>query len=372
MSTELVDRPFAGSRRGPERAEFVHAGERILLGVGPLVALLLLFVFLARIHELGVDFHSVYYPAVTRWLHGGSPYAVTQHEIRSAAAFVYPAASVLLLVPFGLIGRGAGQTIYVVVCMACVPATLWVLDVRDWRVYGIASLWLPVYSGWQSGNVTLPLVLLVALAWRYRDRPVAAGLIAATAISIKPFVWPLALWLLATRRVRASAWTLAWAVAINLIAWWLVGFDEIRAYLRVSRELTDALWRGGYSMLAVAHHLGLGRGMGDMLLLCLSALVGIALVYLGIVKRDERAALTAAVALMLVASPLVRSHYFALLLVPMALCRPRIAAIWALPVLMWPLPPTGDLLDWQVVLAWVVAGACLVVCFRTPRALPVR
>ena len=366
MSIEAAHRPSAAFRRTSGHG-LGRAGEQIVLGAVPLVVLGLLFLFLVDHNKLGVDFHYVYYPAVLRWLHGGDPYQVTHRELVHAAAFVYPALSLVVFAPLGLIGRGAAETIYVVTCLACVPATLRVLNVRDWRVYGITLLWLPVYAGWQSGNVTLPLVLLVALAWRYRDRPVVVGAISAVAISIKPFVWPLALWLLATRRVRATAWTLAWAVGINLVAWWLVGFREISAYVRVSGQLTDALWRGGYSMLAVAHHLGLGRGAGDLLLFSGSAALGLAILYLGAYRHDERAALTATVALMLVASPLVRSHYFALLLVPMALYRPRLDWLWALPVLMWPLPPTGDLYDWQIVLGWALAGACLASCIRTLR-----
>ena len=47
-----------------------------------------------------------------------------------------------------------------------------------------------------------------------------------------------------------------------------------------------------------------------------------------------------AVALMLVASPLVWSHYFVLLLVPLALARPRLDAVWFAAVAMWICPPS--------------------------------
>jgi hypothetical protein len=347
------------------REAWITAFERVMLAFVPAVTTVLLAVFLFKIHAIAVDFRSAYYPAAHRLLHGGNPYAITPSEIRAGTAFVYPALSAVAFAPFALLHRGAGEVIYMLLCIACVPATLHVLNVRDWRIYGVTLLWLPIYSAWQTANVTLPLMLLVALTWRYRDRPLASGLLAAVAISLKPFIWPLALWLLVTRRFKATAATVGWAAAINLVAWWIVGFNQIHAYLVLSGRVTDALWRGGYSMLAVAHHLGLGRGAGEALLLVVSAGVAAALVYNGAIKRDERAALTLAIVLMLVASPLVWSHYFSLLLVPIAISRPRMSRMWLAPLLMWPCPPSFAVAGWHQVLAWTVAVCCVVVCLRT-------
>lgn len=358
MSATVItpQRPRSQERR---RGDLERAATHTMLGVGPVAACVLLFLFQIKIHAVAVDFRSAYYPAAVRLLHGGNPYAVTHAQVLAGTAFVYPALSAALFAPFGLLSRGAGQVLYMLVCIACVPATLRTLDVRDWRVYGIVLYWLPIYGGWQTGNVTLPLMLLIALAWRYRDRPVLTGLITAAAISLKPFVWPLGLWLLATRRWKAAAWALAWGALFNLLAWGLVGFNEIHTYLKLSGQVTDALYRGGYSMLAIAHHLGLDRGAGKALLLFVSAAAAVALIYKGFIKRDERAALTFAVTLMLVASPLVWTHYFSLLLIPVALYRPRLGWIWALPILMWPLPPTTKVVGWQDALGWGVAIACL-------------
>jgi alpha-1,2-mannosyltransferase len=367
VSAEVLTRPLTPSPTPsptPRRADLKRAAEQALLGVGPIVASLLLLAFQFKIHAVAVDFHSAYYPAAQRLLHGASPYAVTHRQIVAGTAFVYPALSAVAFAPFALLGRSVGQLVYMLVCVACVPATLRTLNVRDWRVYGIALLWLPVYSGWQSANVTLPLVFLVALAWRYRDRPLVAGLITAAAISIKPFVWPLALWLLATRRFRAAAWMLVCGLVFNLLAWAIVGFSEIHTYLRLSGEVTDALWRGGYSMLAVAHHLGFSRGVGEALLLVVSAAVGAGVIYMGFFKHREREALTLAVALMLVASPLVWIHYFVLLLVPLAIMRPRFSAVWTVPLALWVLPAAMVVAGWQLAVAWLAVGACFFALLR--------
>jgi hypothetical protein len=210
---------------------------------------------------------------------------------------------------------------------------------------------------------------MIALAWRHRDRPWVAGVLTAAAISIKPFVWPLALWLLATRRWKAAAWALASGVAFNLLAWGLVGFNEISTFLHLSSEDTRALWKGGYSVLAVAHHLGLGRPAGEGLLLAAASAAAAMLVYVAAVKRRERDAFVVAIVLMLLASPLLWAHYFALLLVPLALYRPRLGVAWALPVLMWPMPPRQPVYGWEEALAWGITATLLILAVRTPRRL---
>ena len=73
-----------------------------------------------------------------------------------------------------------------------------------------------------------------------------------------------------------------------------------------------------------------------------------------LVARDGRlthrdrdvATLTLALAAGLAASPIVWAHYFLLLLVPLALARPRLSALWAVPLAYYPLGetawPAGD------------------------------
>lgn len=333
--------------------------ERIIYGLMPALATLALIVYVFTLHSVAADFHDAYYPAARRLLDGTNPYAVTPAQISGGLGFVYPALSALVFAPFALLSSGVASATDMLLGVACVPAILWTLSVRDWRIYGVVMLSLPVFDGWQSGNLTLPLTLMVALGWRHRDRPLVIGLLTAAAISIKPFIWPLGLWLLATRRWKAAVWALASGVGLNLLAWGLVGFNEISTFIHLSSEDTKALWQGGYSMLAVAHHLGWGRSTGELLLLATSVSAAAILVYLGAVKRREQDAFVIAVLLMLLASPLLWAHYFALLLIPIALSYPRLGVMWVLPILMWPMPPRQPVRGWDEALAWGLTAVCV-------------
>jgi hypothetical protein len=220
----------------------------------------------------------------------------------------------------------------------------------------VTLVWLPVCAGWLTANESLFMALGLAGAWRWRDRPGLAGFLTAAMISLKPLLWPLALWLLATRRWRASAHTLVWGILLNALAWWVVGFGEIGSYLRAVRADTDSGWRLGFGVPAVLGHLGEGRTAGVALMVLLSVALVAALLHSGLVRGNQVEALTLTVALAIVSSPLLWGHYLALLLVPLALRRPRLDWTWVLPVLLWVAPPDVHVHLWQAVVFWIVAG----------------
>jgi len=356
-----------GSATHPRpQAERSRALEHLLLGAVPLGLTLWLVVASVSSHWVAQDFSLAYYPAAHRLLAGGNPYAASHAQILNGAAFVYPALSAVLMAPLALFSTGTADHLYTLLCLAMVPGTLRMLGVRDWRVYGVAVLWFPIVIGWQGENISVPLMFMVAAAWRFRDRPIVAGLIVAAAVSVKPFVWPLGLWLLATRRYRAAAWTILFGAGLNGLAWGIVGFSRIGTYLHLAGEDTRALWRGGYSLLAASGHLGLSRAGGEVMLVLAALLLAAVIVHQGFVRQRQREAFVLTVALMLVASPLVWIHYFVLLLVPLALVRPRFSWPWAIPVAMWLLPPATSVTDWQLALAWALTAACFACILRQP------
>lgn len=337
-------------RRGAARA----AGHSVFVVI-PALLMAWVLVFVWNYQRQAVDFRLQFLPAGLAVLHGASPYGAINTPIHPATAFPYPAATGLLFALFAMIPSAASGTLYVALCIAAPLAALRALDVRDVRLYGFVLVLDPVFVGWQTANLTLPLVLGVALIWRYRDRPALAGALTALLVSLKPFLWPLALWLIATRRDRAVLVALAAGVVINLIAWAIVGFDQVRALVRVTVAVTNTFHRWGYSTVAIAMHLGASRAVATGLAALAAAGLAAACIVAGRRGRD-RLALLVACDLVLAASPIVWSHYFALMIVPLAILSPRLSAAWVLQLAFWCCPVT-EAATWQCLVALLVTVA---------------
>ena len=83
--------------------------------------------------------------------------------------------------------------------------TLCVLEIRDVRCYAAALLWVPTISGVLLGNVSIPLAFALAVVWRYRDAVWPPAVALGLAVSAKLLLWPMFVWMLATRRLRTAA-----------------------------------------------------------------------------------------------------------------------------------------------------------------------
>jgi hypothetical protein len=364
VPTEPIAAPGVTPVAG-RRAAIQHS----LFGLLPVLVCSFIVYEMVRGNIVAVDFRDAYRVAGHRLLEGMSPYSWTHAQIAGGEVFVYPALAGLLMVPFALLPSSAGALLVSALCAGAAAATLRVLEVRDWRLYGLTLVWPWVVAGWQTGNLTLLLGLGIALTWRYRNRPAVAGCLVALLVSLKPFTVPMALWLLATRRYAALAWAVAAGLIMNLAAWGIVGFDQIRGYVQLSSSVTHALQRTGYGAISVAEHAGLGGSAG--LILELGA-TGALLVLLLVAARHRRdlLALTATILLMLVAWPLVWSHYFALLLVPVAVAYPRLNRAWLLPLLLWGCA-VRSAVTWQIVVTWTVAALICLEIGRAPRQVEV-
>ena len=56
-----------------------------------------------------------------------------------------------------------------------VGLALWLVGVRDWRVYGAAALWPQVIGEIRISHLTPVLCLLAAIVWRTGTRPFDQG-----------------------------------------------------------------------------------------------------------------------------------------------------------------------------------------------------
>jgi alpha-1,2-mannosyltransferase len=335
------------------RRAWIRLGQLGLFVAAPILVTLVIFGEALSSNMFAGDFAQGPWVAGGRVLSGLTPYVgIHSPVIQAGAVFDYPALAAVLAVPFSFLPQTLASVLFTGICIAAVVATLRLFEIRDWRVYGAAFFWPPVTSGLGTANLTLLLVLGLAAAWRHRDRPFVAGALVAVLISVKVFVWPVAFWLLATRRYRALAWALACGLVVNVMAWTIVGFDQIPRYVRLIQAVTRTVDDRGYSVMRFV------GGNASPVALAIALALATALIAASFVlaRRDrDSGAFAFCVLASLVASPLVWLHYFALLLLPVALVHRRLSAWWLLPMLLG-FPVTRPHL-WEALVALGVAAA---------------
>jgi alpha-1,2-mannosyltransferase len=304
-------------------------------------------------HSFAIDFHYAFWPAGQKVLHGLTPYvATTSPLVKDGVAFVYPAPGALLFAVLALIPHALADVIFTAISLVAATGVLWILRIRDWRLYGLILLWPSVLSGWQTANLSLLIAFGIAAVWRLRDRPRASGAIVGLLVALKMFAWPLGLWLLATRRYAAVGWGLATVTVVNVFSWAVLGFNQLHAYETLASAVTKVEEKTAYTPLALVWRLGASLTVAQLIAVALAAATAIHCVRQGRRGRDV-SSLLLAIGVSLLATPIVWRHYFALFLVPLAIVRPRFSAIWLLPLLLLPTPVTSPLL-WQLVLTLVV------------------
>lgn len=270
-----------------------------------------------------VDFH-VYRLAAEDIAAGESPYPW----------FAYPPLSALGAIPFTVLSAAAADLAVKALLVAGVFGVLAIAGVRDWRCYPLAILWPPVNAAVQTGNITIPLAIAAVLLWRFRARPLAAGLSLGSSVAAKFVLWPLWLWLVAVRRYAAASWSVASAVAITLVTWALVDFGALFEYPDRLRRVNEDTAGTGYTLETLARDLGAGSVSARVLMATVAVALLVSVVVVGR-RGAELRSFVLAIAAALACSPILWLHYFALLLVPVALVRPRLGLIWFVPLGMW-------------------------------------
>jgi hypothetical protein len=197
-----------------------------------------------------------------------------------------------------------------------------------------------------------------ALAWRHRDRARYVGPSLGLSLAAKIIVWPLLVWLAATRRFVAAALSLAVGLTTVAITWAAIGFDGLREYPSVLGRLQEIEEPDGYTVYALALDLGVPAGVARVMGLALALGLLAGAVVAGR-RGDDRRAFVLAIAAALAATPIVWLHYFALLLVAVAVAQPRLGPAWFVPLLMYASTGTGNGTTLQT--AVTIAAAALTV-----------
>src|SRR5487761_884598 len=214
--------------------------EWTLLGVLP-VLLVLAFALGARHHQPAFDFRAIW-QAGRDVAHGHNPYPTVAGIPSNPAAqhdeFIYPAVVAVAMVPFGI---AAG--VFVAILVASVAATLRVLGVRDWRCYGVAFASIPVLESIRLGALSPLLALGVAGVWVARDRRWRLPAIVAAVVLAKLFLWPLFVWLLATRRLGAAVRAALLSAVVGGLGWAVVGVGALGSYPALLAKMSAVQFR---------------------------------------------------------------------------------------------------------------------------------
>jgi hypothetical protein len=356
----------------PSHASLKLAAERLLLGILPPLLLVLLVAarYLIGKH-LGFDYRPLW-EASRHVLHGASPYPPPHAwALHNEQQFVYPPIAALMAAPLAAFPFGVAAALLAIVELAATGLTLRVLGVRDWRCYGVVLLWYPVIQNILVGSITSLLALGLAVAWRYRDDRRVAPLVVAALVATKVFLWPLLVWLAATRRAVAAVWAFAVAGLGVLLSWAAIGFAGFTSYPHLLDELSRLEQWKSYSMVALGLALGLSSGDARAVALTTCALVVAAILLLRLRKPSadaDRNAFVLAVVAAFLFTPIVWTHYLALLIVPIAITRRTLSPLWFVPLAMWVTPGQSDGRAWQVVVGLSIWLVVLVASLHSARA----
>jgi hypothetical protein len=221
--------------------------------------------------------------------------------------------------------------------VAALAGACLLMPVEAWirlTVFGLAALSFAVLRDLALGNVSVLLLLPLAVTWRWLDRPVGS-VAQALAMAIRPMLGVMLVWQLLRRRWQALAWTLASGVTLGLLTLPFVGLAGYGDYVVVLRNLTDVTGvEHNLDLGSLALGLGAGPSVASLFLVAgyamAAAAVGLSL------RRDPETGFHVCVTASLLLSPLLWDHYLAMLVLPAAFLAQR-GRPWALalPLLSW-------------------------------------
>jgi hypothetical protein len=337
------------SRREGIRAALERSLPYLLFAALPAVVAVAMFAIALRSGPLALDFHQELYPGAKEIIAGNNPFPAEGTDLTRGENYVWPPLAGLLVSPLTVLPPTVADVAIGLLGLACIGAALWLVGVRDWRVYGATALWPQVIGEIRISHLTPLLCLLAAIVWRYRDSTVRSGLALGLAGALKFFLWPVGLWLLAVRNTRAALLAAAFAAGSFLL---LVPFTGLDEFARLMIDLGRAFDQDSYSPFGLLVQLGASDALARGVTLALGA------VLLGFMWR--RRSFAFAIAASLVLAPIVWLDYYALAAVPLAISRPRLSAIWFLPLITWGLPSSGIATDAYSGVGRVLLAFCVV------------
>ena len=208
----------------------------VTFAVVPLAATIAGCVFYWQHGSFAGDFHRTIYPQAQDLVQGRPVFDPPNAPI-TGNNHLFSVTAVLAATPLTLLRPEVADITMTVLIAVATIVTLGVLRVRDWRVYGLVFRWPPVISALQTGNLTIFIGLAAAFAWRTRQRRLLPGAFVGLAFALKLFPWPLAVWLIATRRYAAALIAAAVGMASVLL---ILPFGDIGGYFTLVKRNGEA------------------------------------------------------------------------------------------------------------------------------------
>jgi hypothetical protein len=292
----------------------------------------------------GFDF-AAYYTAALRLARGDDIYLGYTLEGPFSPGFfglyLYAPPLAAFTLPFTILSQDASVALWFVIRIGLLMLGCAILPVRPAvRLYtfAVAAISFPVLIDLNLGNVSVVVMVLLAVTWRWLDRPLGSVALAA-AMSVRPTLGLVLIWWLLRRAWRPIVWALAAGVVMIVATLPFVGVDSYIQYLTVLRNVSE--------MTGVQNNLDLGTtvlrfGLGPILAtIALYAGYALAIVAMLVSLRyDREASFMVTIGAAMLLAPLLWDHYLATLVLPAALLAER-GRMWglALPLLAWLPPP---------------------------------
>ncbi len=116
-----------------------EVGTVALFGVAPIVALSTMLVIGLDTDSIAADFHHELYPQTEEMLAGRNPYPSPDWDPTAAPNFIWPPAAAALAAPLTLLPLEAADIVIAALGLVVFALSLWLVGVRDWRVYGATA-----------------------------------------------------------------------------------------------------------------------------------------------------------------------------------------------------------------------------------------
>lgn len=273
------------------------------------------------------DFRA-FYEGGRDYLHLRSPYiSGSLADLTTRQNFVYPLPTAALLAPVSLIPYHLASALFVVLSGVLLVAAVYMVGVRDPRCYCAVLIGAPAFDGLQIGTISPILVFVLAVIWRYRDKAWVASLALSILVLTKIFLWPLAVWLLATRRARSVIGAAVTSGSAFVLATLPLGFGVLTQYPSLLRSVSGFEGSSSLSLVTLGSTIAGSATLGYTLSIVAGGLLLGGVVWSG-GRTNDSLAFRLAVLASLALTPIVWNHYLVLLFVPLALIRQRFSPLW--------------------------------------------